>query len=1185
MTGPHLHAPNYHENCPYPSNIRQSTRYVVNPNNLFLTAYAEGRLMSCWLRGTLLSCLLLLCGILRRASAREVSVKPCEELRDRVGNWRTFGSPNVCGSSKVSPDGPVCPAPLLYTWMEAQAMCRDIGMRLCTPQELLDDEPKQTGCMMDTKRVWTSELCGVDTKAFSQAGASDYIDAHPKKCSNFDAKLGVRCCADTKTAGPPLVCKENEDPCRSKIDDSNECIVLSDTSYKCVCRSPMYTEDSSGKMCVTRICAKNCKIQELPGNGCIDFDDGSYQCECTSPFVRASDGLSCISESEEQLACSNNECSSRQNPGNVCVRLDKYNYYCSCRERGWKGSPDGQSCLRVESSSSRLPAPSGLSSDPKCLDNECSSAENPLNICVDNVDGTYQCECRANGFKNTPDRQSCFRNACWNDECSSGLDRGNVCRPFIDGSYQCVCGGLNFLPSADFRSCIRAADTCTHDECSTVSNSSNVCVGNPDGSYYCECNGRYFANSQDRLSCVRVQPACTKDRCSSSLNANNVCVDREDGTYYCDCFLGFSPTEDYQGCEKSAPCENNECAHLNPRNGNRCVARGESYSCLCNKEFFRFIDSPRATCAPKSCLRNECNSEVEGNVCIDHGTGSFHCECNGKGWVNSASGRSCYQWEPKCRQDECSSSLDAANVCIPDDRGGYRCECKGKRFAARLDGKSCLQYAPQCLGNECGVIENPGNRCIDNFDGTFSCECDPYSHTAASTDGLECLPVEKRCLTNECSSAGNPGNKCIDNFDGTHTCVCDHPSFVTGNGGRACVRRPCISNECSQLESPDNRCLEEDNFAGYTCECGVGFRAYKQRTQCVPIRCQPEYNECSIAENPTNACIDNFDGTYHCKCYNFWYTSSDLQKCIRRRCQENECSHLDDYRNYCHDNLDSSYRCSCYDGLWATGPNAQACIKKVCLDSTNECNQNDGNICIDKGDGTYLCKCDAPGYKLLEDANGQSCRPPFDPCNYNPCRSDESEGANTCLFNSATSKYSCECDESKGWLLGKDYDEKDICVPRESACRHNPCSSRQDRANICIDNRDGTHRCKCGGKRWSNTPDQTRCQYFRNYCLQDPCDTKADPSNICTDHQNGTYSCTCDGRRWKNTDDRQRCVMIRDKCLDDPCSREQDPRNRCIDYLNGKCSEVPRFDPSHGPCMICFADLPNIQHRDLLVQV
>jgi len=103
------------------------------------------------------------------------------------------GTATVCATSKK--DGE-CLANADFEG--ATKTCSALGGRLCTAEELMNDEAKGTGCKGDCARVWTSDTC--NGGAFSTAGAKKCENKHPKKCSQSSEMLMVRCCSDASVS-------------------------------------------------------------------------------------------------------------------------------------------------------------------------------------------------------------------------------------------------------------------------------------------------------------------------------------------------------------------------------------------------------------------------------------------------------------------------------------------------------------------------------------------------------------------------------------------------------------------------------------------------------------------------------------------------------------------------------------------------------------------------------------------------------------------------------------------------------------------------------------------------------------------------------------------------------------------------------------------------------------------------
>lgn len=132
-----------------------------------------------------------------------VSRRSCAEL-----GWRVQpGSGNVCAGSHVSERGGCSlPVPL----QEARRLCVRRGARLCTAQELSNDEARGSGCGNDAKFVWTRSPCIMTGK-----GRPGYLvgigsrtngpESVEQQCRLPSSLAGVRCCADvlptTQTSG------------------------------------------------------------------------------------------------------------------------------------------------------------------------------------------------------------------------------------------------------------------------------------------------------------------------------------------------------------------------------------------------------------------------------------------------------------------------------------------------------------------------------------------------------------------------------------------------------------------------------------------------------------------------------------------------------------------------------------------------------------------------------------------------------------------------------------------------------------------------------------------------------------------------------------------------------------------------------------------------------------------------
>lgn len=124
------------------------------------------------------------------------SVATCEELGWKVSKDGVCARSNVFDSDDST--GAACGIPVTYE--TARDTCSAFGARLCRTTELEADIAKDSGCGLDSMRVWTRTPCGYGTdfeEMMTAAGSSDVLDSTRAKCMSNDKLLGVRCCADS----------------------------------------------------------------------------------------------------------------------------------------------------------------------------------------------------------------------------------------------------------------------------------------------------------------------------------------------------------------------------------------------------------------------------------------------------------------------------------------------------------------------------------------------------------------------------------------------------------------------------------------------------------------------------------------------------------------------------------------------------------------------------------------------------------------------------------------------------------------------------------------------------------------------------------------------------------------------------------------------------------------------------
>jgi len=139
-----------------------------------------------------------------------VSRLDCNALALAHGGWGdSDGSPLVCAESEAGLGGCSGRVPL----DRAEHFCEAAGARLCTADELSDNEATGSGCAYDTVRVWSSTVCSGDgglVGRLTQAGSADYLHTVARTCSAPEDEVAARCCADTQLypPAPPLVTLE-----------------------------------------------------------------------------------------------------------------------------------------------------------------------------------------------------------------------------------------------------------------------------------------------------------------------------------------------------------------------------------------------------------------------------------------------------------------------------------------------------------------------------------------------------------------------------------------------------------------------------------------------------------------------------------------------------------------------------------------------------------------------------------------------------------------------------------------------------------------------------------------------------------------------------------------------------------------------------------------------------------------
>ena len=236
-------------------------------------------------------------------------------------NAASYGSSTVCGESDLSPLVD-CSGSLSYE--DATDFCLGVGARLCTLDEMSNDEARGTGCDYDYEQLWTQTSCGDDSH-YTQYGASHQGDSI--SCASDSETRYVRCCADTADTAVLTVAQTSTGACAvlggtSSIDSctdlgwtnadtygSSAVCGESDLSPLAGCSGSLSYEDATN-FCLG-VGARLCTLDEMSndevrGTGCNYADDQLWtqtSCGDDSHYTQygssgAGDSSSCASDSE-----------------------------------------------------------------------------------------------------------------------------------------------------------------------------------------------------------------------------------------------------------------------------------------------------------------------------------------------------------------------------------------------------------------------------------------------------------------------------------------------------------------------------------------------------------------------------------------------------------------------------------------------------------------------------------------------------------------------------------------------------------------------------------------------------------------------------------------------------------------------------------------------------------------------
>lgn len=151
-----------------------------------------------------------------------ISERSCEDLANTYGGWPTTGyDPGVCGESDngfATGAGAACfgdDDTQIDGWQAAQAICYEVGARLCTMDEMAYHVGWNTGCGHNAAAVWSADTCvnGHLTTRFPNTSTWDVEEV----CEQDTASKAVRCCADTEAT------MINKSPCDAYATQVHGC--------------------------------------------------------------------------------------------------------------------------------------------------------------------------------------------------------------------------------------------------------------------------------------------------------------------------------------------------------------------------------------------------------------------------------------------------------------------------------------------------------------------------------------------------------------------------------------------------------------------------------------------------------------------------------------------------------------------------------------------------------------------------------------------------------------------------------------------------------------------------------------------------------------------------------------------------------------------------------------------------
>eukprot|EP00613_Pedinella_sp_CCMP2098_P028514 CAMPEP_0171705404 /NCGR_PEP_ID=MMETSP0991-20121206/13172_1 /TAXON_ID=483369 /ORGANISM="non described non described, Strain CCMP2098" /LENGTH=429 /DNA_ID=CAMNT_0012294933 /DNA_START=464 /DNA_END=1754 /DNA_ORIENTATION=- len=245
----------------------------------------------------------------------------------------------------------------LMTWEQANAFCETYGARLCTKNQLENNEAKGAGCQYNSERIWSSTECstGFMTGFMTAAGSTGFASSLPTKCTKKSANTAyARCCADgaqdyycfpdnrlkecSRSSCTELGCNILEKTVRS--ENPTMCSeTVKDPSGGCSGASGLVTWYEADAFCKTygaRLCTRGeLETNEAKGSGCQYNNKriwSSTQCSTGSdPGYRDSDGYMTAAGSIGYSSSWPTECTEKESTNTAyarCCADSRQDYDC-----------------------------------------------------------------------------------------------------------------------------------------------------------------------------------------------------------------------------------------------------------------------------------------------------------------------------------------------------------------------------------------------------------------------------------------------------------------------------------------------------------------------------------------------------------------------------------------------------------------------------------------------------------------------------------------------------------------------------------------------------------------------------------------------------------------------------------------------------------------------------------------